>query len=758
MAAAATKAANEDLRDAADELGSVYRLLAAQGDLPLDRWAIPAKLNGQLNLDHRIKTALADLHPAGEEGNVPAGQLGRVADARHFNAHHTVMPKLRAAAAAAAGVTLKKQAGELLDLDRRLGQGDMPDRLHRIAASVARRVGGRFTGSALTASGFVLSAEDYRYAQALRDKPGSQVSEAEYALLLGESLRGRIRSAFNAAFAEPAPGSWKSRKEAIDLWRILSLHPEMQRLLADYAVSAKDGEPLAHRMVAQAVAATGEFDVSLLVQPEHVWRYPPLVSLGVKRLGLDDVYGFPEYAVDIGQVIGRSRVDDVFGAVGLVILLVGVLLTGPLAVTGVALDAALAGVALADLATTGASTGISYLRDREQDLAVVGGAFSSNRIAERRRYGSPLAAAASLLCGIAFVSAGVKLLKSWRARVPGTPPVPTRPPRNGQAARPWSEADTSATAGKAVGNRLGTRARPRSTEGERQVAAGPRWERRPTRPGADQSRLSAVSGGRESPTTTGPTTPRPTTTARPPERSSSATDSTSTLAPRGSSGGAGTTAASASPGGSSVADTSFTVSPRQRRFPTKALTRETERAVGAKLESSTGLKARSKRSQRAKLLREQIAGGSKAAPVTKPVLLKEPVITDPRYPAPDDSLASAKPDYLLMTPNRNEVFEVTMDSRFSIVPQERGLQFRGSAVPSGNPHKQIQVRKTLDYLIRRYPDSAIVYNIQTIGDVPTEVTTILQTELGVARKLLAAEGGKGSVAIVVRAGQTFTIY
>ena len=81
----------------------------------------------------------------------------------------------------------------------------------------------------------------------------------------------------------------------------------------------------------------------------------------------------------------------------------------------------------------------------------------------------------------------------------------------------------------------------------------------------------------------------------------------------------------------------------------------------------------------------------------------------------------------------------------------------GSAVRAGDPHKQIQVRKTLEYLTRRYPDHVIIYNIQTVGQVPLEVRNILQLELSMARKVLAETGGKGSIEIIVRAGETFPI-
>ena len=146
------------------------------------------------------------------------------------------------------------------------------------------------------------------------------------------------------------------------------------------------------------MAATAEFNAKLTTEPDHVWRYPPLIALSIKKLGLQNIPGFPEYAVDIGMVMSRSWSDSLLSAAGLAIFAVGILLTGPLAVGGLALDTALAGVALTDLAVTGTSGYLTYLRESEQDIAAVGGGFRPDRIAKRSNFsGSILAGSAALL-------------------------------------------------------------------------------------------------------------------------------------------------------------------------------------------------------------------------------------------------------------------------------------------------------------------------------------------------------------------------
>ena len=198
------------------------------------------------------------------------------------------------------------------------------------------------------------------------------------------------------------------------------------------------------------------------------------------------------------------------------------------------------------------------------------------------------------------------------------------------------------------------------------------------------------------------------------------------------------------------------------------MTTKTEQAVGEKLAKATGLTpvlgSRGQRSiqidDRARFLSEQVPAGQRAAPISEPMLFEQPYITGPRFPAPKDLkdyLASSKPDFLYVTPTQIEVFEVTVDNGFTLTPQLKGMSVSGSASKAGIAHKLEQVEKTAEYLIQRYPDHVIVYNIQTVGQVPAHVIEKLRTELVKARALVGSAGGKGSFDIVVRAAETFSI-
>src|SRR5262249_3679037 len=121
-----------------------------------------------------------------------------------------------------------------------------------------------------------------------------------------------------------------------------------------------------------------------------VWRYPPLIVLGIKHMGLDDIDGFTEFATDFGYVLSEDQLASAITALGFAIFILGILLTGPMAA---------AGIAFVDLALTGAALPLTYLREREQDVAATSGTFSSTPYAKRREHpyaGTAFAAFATL--------------------------------------------------------------------------------------------------------------------------------------------------------------------------------------------------------------------------------------------------------------------------------------------------------------------------------------------------------------------------
>ncbi|HET6898597.1 MAG TPA: hypothetical protein VFK70_09625, partial [Vicinamibacteria bacterium] len=188
----------------------------------------------------------------------------------------------------------------------------------------------------------------------------------------------------------------------------LFAHPQGVSILYAYAVSAAKGTEMAEPLVNQAASATTDFLTELLGDADLVWRYVPLLAGGLARMGLQDVEGFPDYVVDIGRVLGRSLAETVVNHLGLVLLCVGLVFTGP---AGVVVVGAL------DLALSGAGVVQAYLREREQELA----AGASDFLAADQRLAAPpdysdtaLASAAAFVSAFALLGPAKQLLTAKR--------------------------------------------------------------------------------------------------------------------------------------------------------------------------------------------------------------------------------------------------------------------------------------------------------------------------------------------------------
>jgi hypothetical protein len=737
------------VRAAAERLAAVYLQLGENGELPLGPWATFAYFGvkgGNIpNLDKRILTAISDVGWEGRDDRYSR-------EKQYIESYGTVVDAVRRAAIEAAFEMFHRQALALGDFDRRLASQGIADRLSEIADRVRQRVDGFLPSGPDVQRAEKLSGPAQQYDSAT----GSYVPNPNYWKALSRAFEARVRQELAATLKEYGAevGALRSRptasgrgsadgnalrREAVALCKVLSLHPELVKILDYYSQDAGLGGRLAHRLIREAVEAMADFIGDINKPGNMVWRFPPIVAMGVKRLHLEDIEGFPEFAVDIGLVLGRDWRDSALAAVGYAVLLLGLLLTGPAAT----------GVLLLDAGLTGASLAFTYFREREQDLLAVGGGFSSERLAERSDYsGTKLAAVGALLTGIALVFQGAKLFKGWRERKVGTLPRPTEPPQPpGVAARQRTRQPKlpgpRATEGKELNRATGSRARV--SEEEWRPPARPRWDER-TRPQYESARASATgTGGGELPSSSKASPSRP-EGAGVPQTAPGGTATTGVSTPP---------AAPTPPGGSSVGDTTFSLTPYQRTASTKVLTELTEGMVGQKLEAATGLKARESGAI-VDQLSAPIPPGKNAPPITKPVLLKQPAITSPNAATASKGLSSFKPDYLVMNPNKIEVFEVTVDARFQLIPQEKGMRFSGSAVPQGWPHKIEQLSKA-EYLIRRYPQTDIVFNIQTIGQVPKATIDRVRevaTYLSNARK---SAGAKGLCEIIIRADETTVV-
>ncbi|WP_447925168.1 phage tail protein [Georgenia muralis] len=172
-----------------------------------------------------------------------------------------------------------------------------------------------------------------------------------------------------------------------------------------------------------------------------------------------------------------------------------------------------------------------------------------------------------------------------------------------------------------------------------------------------------------------------------------------------------------------------------------------EQRIGGRLEEELGVTAQT---TQVEALRDQASVAP--LPTEGQVLLEQQVVTAPgpqeRRRGKKPPLGSAVPDFLVISPTKVEVFEVTLDASFSIKPQEKGLRVKGER--QGDPHKIIQLAK-VRYLAERFPGVPIVYNIQTSGQpMPEHVRSLLETQLKELSREMAVRGLTNPVQVIWR--------
>jgi hypothetical protein len=194
-----------------------------------------------------------------------------------------------------------------------------------------------------------------------------------------------------------------------DLLSILAAHPEGRQIIAAYAQSPGQGTVAASRRVLDAIRAVIQF-TQTAVQERRALRYPFFVLGGVARLGLNDVPGFKEFAVNYCQVLMRDVREKVLMFAGGAVAIFALVLAGP----GLAQAVALVLLAGTELAFAGWNVSLVYAREREQDFANRASRFKGrgNEWATPVVYQDTImAGAAALLSGIAFFGSLKELRK-----------------------------------------------------------------------------------------------------------------------------------------------------------------------------------------------------------------------------------------------------------------------------------------------------------------------------------------------------------
>ena len=383
--------ASEVERQAAERLGGLCMLLSEErGGFPFDTWVLP-------NVESRMPLFAKKLGEIYGSDDV-RDRLYKPYQNRYQlyrRDYDAVMPAVREQAVEFAKKTLNAEQLELGNLLLRLEkEPGLPMRLQTIANQVAVKAGG-----------FGATEQEVIDAYETRLPPPNEprfnrLTGAVESVSIGEGTRfslnrGKVDKAIRKRFAKAV------REKQDKTLSTLFAHPQGVSILAAYSNNATTGTQFAAGLVEEAIQSVMGFRTELTESgnEDHVWRYPLLVTGGVTLLGLDDIRGFKEYAVAVGQVLGRNFYEGLVTAAGWAILCFGLVFTGPVG--------ALA-IAAADLAIAGAGAGLAYIREREQELGVGASRFRAedDKLATSSGYADTiLGGAAALLSAIAFFKA-----------------------------------------------------------------------------------------------------------------------------------------------------------------------------------------------------------------------------------------------------------------------------------------------------------------------------------------------------------------
>jgi hypothetical protein len=400
-------------KQAAERLGSVFQYIAARKGLPLGVWAVPLERKGTTHA--ALLAALYAIYGSDTERRRALEKLGK----EYLNAYdfykkdyESVIPKVGRATLRWSQSALTKEETALGTLRLKIqSQPGLAERLHTTAERIGRAIGG-----------FAATSQEFRDAAPRRESkvPGVPASQVDFGspkhlLTVNKLVRARVAKGLR----EERNRDKDRKDDAIETLSTLFAHPQGVTILRTYSDNAADGTGLAASLVQKAQDATVAFRVELTdpTQDTHFWRYPALVSQGLKELGLYDVPGFGQYALSIGQVLSKGAVEQWVNFASVAIACLGLVFTGPVA---------LVVLAAGDLALAGAGAGMSYVREREQELGAEASAWrgESDQLAASPDYlDTALAGAAALLSAIALFRSAKELRELLAARPKSIPEV-----------------------------------------------------------------------------------------------------------------------------------------------------------------------------------------------------------------------------------------------------------------------------------------------------------------------------------------------
>ncbi len=372
----------QEFREAATYLGNLYR---AFEEKELGEWALPNRLSmtGDAIMSPQLNRATAKIFGS----NVPFGERFR----RYENYYDLVIPEIKRGATVWAKKTLEVQIGTLSALEVEITNPAFALWM----SEAAREISSESAGCREAEKARVLSDLRQGYS-------GASPAPEEDSHLPDLGFAKNIRACFVKATKSFI--QFNSRHNAhlaydyvppndrnISLLTILLIHPRFTELLEAYRDGPFVGTRLSQQVFREALDATRKFSADSTESPNSIWRYGVFVEGGIKEIGLSDIDGLAEFAINIGKHLDKNAAADLLNYIGIALLIVG-LLSG----VGTLL-------AVLDIAVGGAFTYLSYVRNRQQEFGVKSSIFllDEKKFASSYGYGDTALGAAFLLLGVA---------------------------------------------------------------------------------------------------------------------------------------------------------------------------------------------------------------------------------------------------------------------------------------------------------------------------------------------------------------------
>lgn len=188
--------------------------------------------------------------------------------------------------------------------------------------------------------------------------------------------------------------------------QLLCTHPNRTVLLQRLAVDEPTTVEVVHEVLAEARQGIAGFRRELSEDPEHLFRYSPIIAAGLGELGLAVDPLLLRFVLDVARLRSTSVWEELVLVTGLSLMMAAlVITTGPVAIGLLALEAGVSGL----------SAWRGYQRARENELAESAAVLSSGRAFTNQptHYaGVALDLASALLVAFPLVIGGVRFVRN----------------------------------------------------------------------------------------------------------------------------------------------------------------------------------------------------------------------------------------------------------------------------------------------------------------------------------------------------------